>query len=158
MAARVSAKLVLALLAGLFLFGCKEQGGARSPENAPGVAQGPVNPDANVTSYACLDGSMITAGYPDRETAVVTYKDHAYPLKAARAASGSRYTGYGLEWWIKGSHASLAALRPGEETASGGALSCTAVNPEPASGTITRTSFGAPQDPVVLSSELDDFA
>jgi membrane-bound inhibitor of C-type lysozyme len=105
------------------------------------MAQGPVNPDAGVTSYACLDGQTITAGYPDRETAVVTYKDHAYTLKRAPSASGARYTGYGLQWWVKGAHASIAALGAGEDVATGAALDCAAPPPAPAARPGTRTSF-----------------
>jgi membrane-bound inhibitor of C-type lysozyme len=97
-----------------------------------------VNPDAGVTTYACADGQAITAGYPDRQTAIVTYKDHAYTLKLARSASGARYTGYGLQWWVKGAHATIAALAPGEESASAPELDCAA---GPVSPGVTRTSF-----------------
>ena len=87
---------------------------------------GPVNPAVQVTTYKCRDGQTIVAGYPDRETAIVTYKDHAYPLKLAPAAGGARYIGYGLQWWVKGDHAALATLAPGATVASGPSLDCTA--------------------------------
>jgi len=99
----------------------------RTPPATPSPASpGPVNPDAGVTVYACIDGQTITAGYPDRETAVVNYKGHAYTLKLAGSAGGARYTGYGLQWRTRGGHATITALKPGEEAASGAGLECAA--------------------------------
>jgi membrane-bound inhibitor of C-type lysozyme len=89
------------------------------------AAPQPVNPQVQVTTYRCQDGQTVVAGYPDRQTAVVTVRNHAYNLKLARSASGARYTGYGLQWWVKGAQASLAALRPGEEVASHPGVDCT---------------------------------
>ncbi len=88
---------------------------------AAAVAQGPVNPDVRVVTYACGDGSTIVAGYPDTKTAVVTWKDHAYTLKLAPAAHGARYTGFGLQWWTQGDRATLGHLTAGQ-----GALECKA--------------------------------
>ena len=102
-----------------------------------------MNPGVSVAVYACADGQAITAGYPDRETAVVTYKDHAYTLKLARSASGARYTGYGLQWWTKGAHASMAALKPGEDTASAPGLDCAAEPIPLATEPVARTAFGS---------------
>lgn len=103
-----------------------------------GAPPGPVNPDAGVTTYRCADGSSIVAGYPDRNTAVVTYRDHAYTLKLAPSARGARYTGYGLQWWTKGALASIAALKAGEEAATAPGVDCAAQS-QPA--TATRTAF-----------------
>jgi membrane-bound inhibitor of C-type lysozyme len=135
---------MLAALAASSVAACRDP--ARPPSAAarpspPATAQGSVNPDAGVTSYACLDGQTITAGYPDRETAVVTYKDHAYTLKRVPSASGARYTGYGLQWWVKGAHAAIVALKPGEEVAGSAALDCAAASPAPAAEPGTPTSF-----------------
>src|SRR3954470_1505081 len=99
----------MAVLLAAGLMACRnppatDQSGGRSPAARPG----PVNPDPGVTAYACVDGQTITAGYPDSETAVVTYKDHAYILKRAPSASGARYTGYGLQWQTRGAHARIA--------------------------------------------------
>ncbi|WP_293365879.1 MliC family protein [Phenylobacterium sp.] len=93
-----------------------------------------------MTSYACIDGQRITAGYPDVRTAIVTYKDHAYTLKLAPSADGSRYTGYGLQWWIRGAHASLSTLKAGEETASEPGLNCAAEGASPAAS-VTHTAY-----------------
>jgi membrane-bound inhibitor of C-type lysozyme len=131
----------VAALLGLALAGCRDRAvaPAQTPR-PPGAAAGPVNPDAGVTAYACADGQTITAGYPDARTAVVTYKGHAYTLKLARSAGGARYTGYGLQWQINGGHAAIAALKPGEETASAPGLDCTAAPESPAGEALTRTS------------------
>jgi membrane-bound inhibitor of C-type lysozyme len=133
---------VAVILLGLGLVGCGDQGHvARAAAPAPPpTAQEPVNPAIRVITYACADGQTIVAGYPDRETAVVTYKDHAYTLKLARSASGARYTGYGLQWWTKGDHASIAALKAGEDIAPPG-VDCTAHEEQPGADTVTRTSF-----------------
>ena len=121
--------------------GCGDREPASRPVEAPppAAASGSVNPDPGITTYACADGQAITAGYPDRETAVVTYKGHAYTLKLVRSASGARYTGYGLQWWTKGDSAAIAALKPGEDIASAPGLDCSAQR-EPSAPT-TRTSF-----------------
>lgn len=119
------------------LAGCHE---GKPTVTSPPMAAGPVNPDPGVTTYVCVDGQTITAGYPDAQTAVVTYKDHAYTLKLARSADGARYTGYGLQWWTRGPHAAIAALKPGEEIASAPGLDCAAGGASPAA-TVTRTSL-----------------
>jgi membrane-bound inhibitor of C-type lysozyme len=107
----------------------------------PAAPQGPVNPDARVTTYRCADGSSIVAGYPDRETAVVTYKDHAYTLKLAPSASGARYTGYGLQWWTQGAQAHVAALKPNGDPPADPGLACVAAQDRPAANRATRTSY-----------------
>jgi membrane-bound inhibitor of C-type lysozyme len=111
---------------------------AKSQGAPPSATQGPVNPDAGVTDYKCMDGSTIVAGYPDAKTAIVTYRDHAYTLKLAPSATGSRYTGYGLQWQTEGGRARITALKPGEEAATAPGVECTA---EPQSATATKTTF-----------------
>ena len=113
----------------LLLLGLAACDGGKSESQAPPPAPpsaGPVNPDAGVTAYRCQDGQSIVAGYPDRNTAVVTYKGHAYTLKLAGTEEGARYTGYGLQWTVKGRRAALAALTPGEERAGDPGLACVA--------------------------------
>ncbi|HZZ32734.1 MAG TPA: MliC family protein [Phenylobacterium sp.] len=127
----------IGIVLGLALAACHQQ--TASPPRPP--ASGPVNPDPGVTTYSCMDGQRITAGYPDPQTAVVTYKDHAYTLKLAHSADGARYTGYGLQWWIRGSHAEIVALKAGEETTSAPGLDCVAEETPPAA--INRTSLTA---------------
>ena len=76
---------------------------------AAAAAQGPVNPDVRVVTFACADGSTIVAGYPDAKTAIVTWKNHAYTLQLATAAGGARYIGFGLQWRVEGDRATLTA-------------------------------------------------
>jgi membrane-bound inhibitor of C-type lysozyme len=128
---------VLPIVAALALSACHAPA-AKSQGAPPSAAQGPVNPDAGVTAYRCMDGSTIVAGYPDSKTAVVTYKDHAYTLKLAPSASGTRYTGYGLQWQTRGDHATITPLKPGEEAATAPGVECTA---QPQSTQATKTSF-----------------
>jgi len=130
------------LLSGLLLAGCGERARVAAtapPRPAAPAAQAPVNPDPGVIRYACAGGETVTAGYPDHETAVVTYKDHAYTLNRVRSADGARYTGYGLQWWVRGDRASLAELEAGQETARGPGVEC---RPAPAASESTvRTGF-----------------
>jgi membrane-bound inhibitor of C-type lysozyme len=132
-----AAPLLLIVLFGLGA--CDER--TAEPNPPPLAPAGPVNPDAGVTTYRCTDGQTIVAGYPDPATAVVTYKSHAYTLKLAPAESGARYTGYGLQWWVNGRRAALAALKPGEERATNPGLACVAT--EPGATKISWTRWGA---------------
>lgn len=126
-------------LAGLLLTACGERATVAASAPEPPAAQGPVNPDPGITRYACAGGQTVTAGYPDAQTAVVTYKDHAYTLKRVRSADGARYTGYGLQWRTRGDQADLAELKAGEEAASGPGLECRSLTP--AGGSVVRTAY-----------------
>ena len=134
-----TAPLLLIVLVGLGA--CDERTAGPRPPPVPPAA-GPVNPDAGVTAYRCADGQTIVAGYPDGMTAVVTYRDHAYTLKLAPADSGARYTGYGLQWWVRDHRAALAVLKPGEERASNPGLACVADEPGSAN-TVALAGIGA---------------
>jgi membrane-bound inhibitor of C-type lysozyme len=112
------------LLLFLALGACRREAApvAASP---PAVAAAPVNPDPGVRTYRCEDGRTVEAGYPDRDTAIVDVGGHAYTLKSERAASGVRYTGFGLQWWTKGpDEARLAPLKGGETIASDPGVLC----------------------------------
>jgi membrane-bound inhibitor of C-type lysozyme len=138
--ARLKTPLVLLLF--LELAACtgrKSESQSAPPPAAPSA--GPVNPDAGVTAYRCQDGQAIVAGYPDRNTAVVTYKGHAYTLKLAGTEEGARYTGYGLQWTVKGRRAALAVLKPGEERASDPGLACVADQAGPTKAAASEISF-----------------
>jgi len=127
------------------LAGCGDPPAAGRGVSSAASPPGPVNPDARVTHYACVDGQTITAGYPDSGTAVVTYRDHAYTLKRTPSAGGARYTGYGLQWETRGARARIAPLAPGEEAASAPGLDCTAAPDQPAAGPATRTNSTLPR-------------
>ena len=125
------------VLAALALAACHPPSAKSQGAPSSAAPQGPVNPDAGVTTYKCVDGSSIVAGYPDPDTAVVTYKDHAYTLKRVPSDAGARYTGYGLQWRTNGAHGSIAA----EDKAAEPGLDCVAAQDQPASNPVTRTAF-----------------
>ena len=72
---------------------------------------------------------------------MVSYRGHAYTLKLAPSAEGRRYTGYGLQWQVRGRRGALAALKPGEAAASGPGVDCVAAPAPAAAEPPTRTSF-----------------
>jgi membrane-bound inhibitor of C-type lysozyme len=119
----------------LALCACSRPATPPAPEASAPVAGSPpaaVTADPGVITYACKDGQTVIAGYPDRDTAVVTLGGHAYTLKIARSGSGARYTGMGLQWWTKGlTEAQLARLKPGEDIASAPGVACSAKPVEP---------------------------
>lgn len=90
---------------------------ACSPKEEPSAAAGPqaaplapAAATAPAIGYACESGLTVTVQYPDTATASLTYKGQAYALRLLPSASGARFVGSGLEWWI--------ASRVGQETAS----------------------------------------
>ena len=112
----------------------------------------PVNPVVAVTTYACPGGESLQAAYPDRETAIVTWKGHAYSLKIARSGSGARYTGYGLQWWTKGlNRGTIATLKAGEDVASDRGVECLAPEAAPVSPPEPGTLGGLPKDKTPIS-------
>jgi membrane-bound inhibitor of C-type lysozyme len=105
-----------------------------------------------VTTYECPAGAKLVAAYPDRDTAIVTWKGHTYSLKIARSGSGARYTGYGLQWWSKGlGHGTIATLKPGEEIASDPGLECAALDDSPVSPPAPGSPGGLPDDRTPIS-------
>jgi len=117
----------------------------------PAPVTGAVNPPVVIANYLCTGGKTVEAGYPSATTVVVIWQGHAYTLTQAPAASGARYTGFGLQWWSKGiTNARLSTLKPGEEIASDPGMECVAqlgpVTP-PAPG----TPGGLPDDKTPIS-------
>jgi membrane-bound inhibitor of C-type lysozyme len=75
-----------------------------------------VTPPIPRQSYACEDGRVVLARYPDTQTAVLEILGVSHTLKIARSGSGARYVGDGLQWWTNGlSEAPLASLAAGED-------------------------------------------
>lgn len=136
------------LTCALALGACQPGG---EPRAAPAPASAAVNPDPQVTQYTCEDGQQVEAGYPDAETAVVKVKGRPYPLKAARAASGVRYVGYGIQWWTKGPDATLSELKAGEEIASDAGVRCWSGAPPPVEPPAPGTPGGLPDDRTPIS-------
>jgi membrane-bound inhibitor of C-type lysozyme len=100
--------LVAGLIGAVSLAACTRE--AETPPEAvpPPVAQ-PAQPTTPAIGYACESGQTVTVQYPDTATASLAYKGRTYALRLAPSASGARYSGSGLEWWI--------ATREGQESA-----------------------------------------
>lgn len=134
----------------LALAGC-ERAAAPSAQAAKPPAPA-VNPDPGVRTYACEDGRTLQAGYPDQDTAVVDVGGHAYTLKAQMAASGVRYTGFGLQWWTKGlNEGRLSKLKDGEDIASDPGVICRSGPDVPVQPPAPGASGGLPDDRRPLS-------
>lgn len=139
---------VLVAAAALALAACQpDDAGSVAPAAAPAA----VNADPKVTLYACEDGQQIEAGYPDAQSAMIKVRGRPYPLKAAEAASGVRYVGYGLQWWTKGTEATLSELKAGEEIASGQGIRCWSGDPPPVEPPAPGTPGGLPDDRTPIS-------
>jgi membrane-bound inhibitor of C-type lysozyme len=79
----------------------------------------------NWISYACSDGQVVKASYPDTNTAVAIIQGNTHTLHIAVSADGARYTGDGWQWWTKGMHdGMLAPLAAGESIASAQGVAC----------------------------------
>lgn len=76
--------------------------------------------------YACPDGTVVDARYPNTDTAQISRGGQVTTLTIQRSASGARYTGGGWEWWTKGREGTLSPLRSGEDIASSPGMTCTA--------------------------------
>lgn len=125
--------LFVAVLAVLALTACEKKTEAPKPAPTPdNLAQSPppatpAAPEAKQIVYACADGSVLKATYPDDKTAVVDYGDKTRTLTVAMSASGARYVGEGLQWWTKGmTEGMVAPLKDGEDVASAKPVECMA--------------------------------
>lgn len=77
--------------------------------------------------YQCESGEKVSVSYPNTELAHVHYQGNSHTMHIAVSGSGSRYVGDGLEWWTKGSGASI--FRHEADGSSGESLeSCTQTN------------------------------
>lgn len=97
------------------------------------VTPTPTPPPAPALGYACESGRTVMAAYPDPDTARITYEGRAHDLRVVVSASGARFAGDGLEWWI--------ASRNGQETAT---LSRLGPNEQVGSAVLERCSRPAP--------------
>ncbi|MNT04887.1 Membrane-bound lysozyme-inhibitor of c-type lysozyme [compost metagenome] len=90
---------------GLTVAACSQE----APTAPTSPVEAPATQPAAAVGYACESGKVVTATYPDTETAQVSYDGRDYVLTSAVSASGARYAGQGLEWWT--------ASRNGQESA-----------------------------------------
>ena len=63
-----------------------------------------------VHNYQCESGLSVAATYPSTETTKVEYQGANYTMQVAVSASGARYVGDALEWWVKGSGTGSKAM------------------------------------------------
>lgn len=105
---------------GLSVAACSQE--APAPPTSP--VETPAAQPAAAVGYACESGKVVTATYPDTETARVSYDGRDYALSSAVSASGARYAGQGLEWWTASRNGqesgTLSRLGPNDQT--GGAV------------------------------------
>ncbi|WP_374512985.1 DUF4232 domain-containing protein [Brevundimonas sp.] len=101
---------------------CSEE--AAAPPEPVTPSPEPAAPAAPPVSYACESGQWVTVAYPDTDTARLSWRGQDYVLRTALSASGARFVGSGLEWWIASrgdtENATLRRLEPDEEV--GGAV------------------------------------
>jgi membrane-bound inhibitor of C-type lysozyme len=106
---------VLLAISMLVLSGCASTDASHAQASTP----------SSWISYACADGRVVQAEYPDTKTAQIKIDGQTHTLRIAMSADGARYTGDGWQWWTKGMHeGSLAALGPGEAIASAAGVAC----------------------------------
>lgn len=108
---------VVSSLALIAAAGCTPD--AESPPAPVTPSPAPAGPAAPPISYACESGQSVTVAYPDTSTAQLTYRAQSYTMRTVQAASGARFTGSGMEWWIaarEGSeNATLSRLGPNDD-------------------------------------------
>lgn len=92
---------------------------AQPVDQTPPTAAPSTAPAAPPIGYACESGQTVTVQYPDTATASVAYRGQTYALRLVPSASGARYSGSGLEWWIAAGegaeNATLSRLGPNED-------------------------------------------
>ncbi len=105
---------VLALIAGI-----------AAGASAQSAMSTPVPPKLKVR-YDC-SGLKLVAYYDNKKAHVsFIYGDKHYQLPQVTAASGARYVGKGLEWWEKGTTATLSSVPAGATTGDTVLATCTA--------------------------------
>ncbi len=118
---------------------------AEAPPTPVQPSAAPTTSAAPPISYACESGQSVTVAYPDSASAQITYRAQPYTLRLVEAASGARYVGSGLEWWIAtrdGSEsATLSRLGPNEDVGVAVLERCS----RPASGPVVPGPIAPPQ-------------
>ncbi|MDZ4372885.1 MAG: MliC family protein [Phenylobacterium sp.] len=140
--------LIAILLAGLAASGCTRDG---TPASAPAPAEpvrlaAPKVAVADWTVLVCSDGRIVQTMYPDRETVRLKLETGEQVLRIAVSASGARYVGETLQWWVKGDSGSLAPLKPGETIASAAGVNCVPPAEAPVEPPAPGTPGGLPDD------------
>ena len=145
---------------------------AEPVNQTPPVAQ-PTAPTVPAIGYACESGQTVTVQYADTATASVAYKGQTYALRLVPSASGARYSGSDLEWWIatrEGSEsATLSRLGPNDDVGVAVLERCSRpsanpalpvpgqpIAPQPAPGGVLPASTPCRAANLRLSSETGD--
>ena len=115
--------------------GCTEEAAAPPEPVTPTPTATPAQ--APPVSYACESGQSVVVSYPDTATARLSYRGQEYVLRTALSASGARFVGSGVEWWIASrgdtENATLSRLGPNEEVGTAVLERCS----RPASGPVS---------------------
>ena len=77
----------------------------RAPAPGPAAAA-----PADAVVYHCESGAELRAVYLPDEAVLLHHAGQVRRLDGAPRASGARFTGAGLEWWVKGDEARLSPL------------------------------------------------
>lgn len=115
--------LAVAVIGAMSVSACSREAEAppETVDQTPPVAAAPSAPTAPPIGYACESGKTVTVQYPDTATASVVYNGQTYALRLSPSASGARYSGSGVEWWIATregggqENATLSRLGPNED-------------------------------------------
>lgn len=99
-----------------FYFAAAEHGGLLALSAGLGAClHGPLpvpeGPAGDRVQYRCDSGTVIEAVYLHEGGLVLHHAGRTHRLEDAPRASGARYTGEGLEWWIKGDEGRLSPLQ-----------------------------------------------
>lgn len=105
------------LIGAISLSACNRE--AETPVQPVDAVPAATAPAAPAIGYACESGQTVTVQYPDSATASVSYQGQTYAMRLVPAASGARYSGSGVEWWIAAregqENATLSRLGPNED-------------------------------------------
>lgn len=88
---RASTAILAAMLA---LSACGERAG-EAPATPPPAAPEPLS-----VTYVCAGGAGAEARYGTAGQLTLVFGDSSFPMNAAEAVSGARWTGESLEWWV----------------------------------------------------------
>lgn len=162
--------LVVGLIGALSLSACNRE--AQAPATPVDATPVPTTPTAPPINYACESGQTVAVQYTATDTASLAYNGQTYALRLAPAASGARYSGSGLEWWIVNRDgqegATLSRLGPNEDvgiavlercsrpSATRALPSVPADQPQPAPGGVLAAVAPCRSDQLRLASESGD--
>lgn len=128
----MSFRIISIAALGLLMTACGQPANEAEPpadaaaQTLPPITGEPATEPVTVT-YACADGSSLTATYSGDE-ATVEHGGQTYAMTTQISASGARYVGDGLQWWTRGDGEGTVTPMPegGTDPAQGEGVICTA--------------------------------